>query len=215
MKMNYRNVAAVLGALSIALLAQPNCAAQCGSGALIKPHVSWHGVPNAGGLRLLPAAFQNDNGNDDRPAWKPSIVGFWHVVFTAKTSNRARIPDTAIDSALVVWHSDGTEIMNSGRPAQDGNFCMGVWEQTGPRSYKLNHFALGNKFAPGTPDGVVGEPDGPTRFLESVSVSADGKQYSGTFTLIAHQPTGEIYQTFTGVVTATRITLDTKVADIL
>ncbi len=31
-----------------------------------------------------------------------------------------------VDNAFVQWHSDGTEIMNSRRPAQDGNFCLGV-----------------------------------------------------------------------------------------
>lgn len=30
--------------------------------------------------------------------------------------------------------------MNSLRPPQDGNFCLGVWEQTGRSKYYLNHF---------------------------------------------------------------------------
>jgi hypothetical protein len=48
---------------------------------------------------------------------------------------------------------------------------MGVWEQTGESTYKLNHFALGNQYAPGTLNGVVGDPAGPTRFTESVKVA--------------------------------------------
>jgi hypothetical protein len=51
-----------------------------------------------------------------------------------------------IDNALVVWHSDYTEIMNSGRPPQDGDFCLGVWEQVGKSKYKLNHFAWGARW---------------------------------------------------------------------
>src|SRR5215469_1269949 len=39
--------------------------------------------------------------------------------------------DTPIDNALVPWHSDGTELMNSARPPQDGDFCMGVWKRSG------------------------------------------------------------------------------------
>jgi hypothetical protein len=70
----------------------------------------------------------------------PSIVGMWHVIFTAKTSNGKDIPETVVDNALAVWHSDKTEIMNSVRPPQDGNFCLGVWEQTGRNAYYLNHF---------------------------------------------------------------------------
>jgi hypothetical protein len=40
-----------------------------------------------------------------------------------------------IDKSVVVWHSDGTEIMNSSRSAQDENFCLGVWKRTGERTY--------------------------------------------------------------------------------
>ncbi len=75
------------------------------------------------------AAFEDDRDNDDRP----SMVGMWHVAFTAETADPATAPPgTMIDNALVVWHSDRTEIMNSMRPPQDGNFCLGVWKKTGP-----------------------------------------------------------------------------------
>ena len=66
----------------------------------------------------------------------------WHVVFTAQTQNGDAIPvpgGVVIDNSVVVWHSDGTEIMNSARSAQDGNFCLGVWKRTGERPYLLNH----------------------------------------------------------------------------
>ena len=55
----------------------------------------------------------------------------WHATFTA-WGNQPGPPDgTQLDNALVTWHSDGTELMNSARPPQDGNFCMGVWKKTG------------------------------------------------------------------------------------
>ena len=63
------------------------------------------------------------------------IVGMWHAVFTAHAMNGSPIPDTPIDNALLIFNSDGTEVMNSGRPPQDGNFCLGVWEQTGKSTY--------------------------------------------------------------------------------
>ena len=82
------------------------------------------------------------------------IVGMWHVTLTAQ-GNEVGPPDGApIDNALVTWHSDGTELMNSARPPQDGNFCMGVWKRTGRYTYKLNHFAwLANDTA-GAPSGI-------------------------------------------------------------
>jgi hypothetical protein len=215
MKLSLKTVATLFGALGLAILGQPNCTAQCGLGGAIKPVAKLRLRPNLSSVRLLPAAFQEGHHSDDDGKWEATIIGFWHVTFTAKTINGASIPETVIDNALVVWHSDGTEIMNSGRPAQDGNFCMGIWKQTGPFTYKLNHFALGNQYAPGTPNGVVGDPAGPTRIVESVKVGSDGNHFSGPFTLTATDTSGNAPTVFTGVVTASRITLDTTVADIL
>ena len=137
------------------------------------------------------------------------IVGMWHVNFTAE-GNTAGPPDgTPIDNAIVQWHSDGTEIMNSGRPAQDGNFCLGVWEKIGKSSYLLNHFALGND-TENAPSGI-GNPAGPTRILEKIFLSADGNSYTGTFSLIAHSTSGTQVAYIVGVISATRITVNSTV----
>jgi hypothetical protein len=161
---------------------------------------------------LLRAALLNDDDRDD----DASIVGMWHVMFTAKTLNGAPIPDTVIDNALVVWHSDHTEIMNSGRPPQDGDFCMGVWEQVGRSKYKLNHFTWGgNDYDPSTfVEGQVGPPSAtPTHITEQVTLSRDGSHFTGTFTLDAHD-THNVATSFTGVVTATRVTMQTTPGDL-
>jgi len=216
MKAKHRVWMAGLAVLGLALLAVPNCSAQCG---LASPRIrSQSSLPaHMGHVPLLPVALAGDDDSDhhgerDRAA----IVGMWHVTFTAKTMNGADIPDTVIDNALVVWHGDGTEIMNSGRPPQDGDFCMGVWKQTGEATYELNHFAWGgNQYTPGTPNGVVGDPMGPTRIVEFVRMGADGKHYSGTFTLTAHDTSGHVSTIFTGVISATRITENTTVPDLL
>jgi hypothetical protein len=204
-------LASVIGALALAMTMMPNAQASCApSSKPIKP-MNWH--PQYGAARLMPAAFPDEDSGRGEAA---PIVGMWHVIFTAKTMNGATIPDTPIDNALVVWHSDHTEIMNSGRPPQDGDFCMGVWERTDKCNYKLNHFAWGgNEFTPGAPNGFVGDPGGPTHVIESVTLSDDGKRYSGTFTLDAYDTSGKVSTSFTGVITATRITVDTKVADLL
>jgi hypothetical protein len=143
-----------------------------------------------------------------------SIVGMWHVTFTAQ-GNEVGPPDgTPLDNALVTWHSDGTELMNSARPPQDGNFCMGVWKKIGNNKYKLNHFAwLGNDTA--NAPGGIGNPAGPTRFVEEITLSPDGNHYSGKFTLDAYDTLGNQVAHILGVVAGTRITLDTTVGDLL
>jgi hypothetical protein len=211
MKTNLRMWAVSFGVLCPALMIAPNAKAQCLPAKIAG--AAFHGNPRS--ILFLPVAVEQANENEHN-RWRPTIVGFWHVIFTAKTMGGAPISDLAIDNALVVWHRDGTEIMNSGRPPQDGNFCMGVWQQTGEFTYKLNHFAWSaNDYNPPTPPGIIGNPIGPVHYVESVTVGPAGKHYSGTFSLDQYDTTGQIHTSFTGVVSATRITVDTPASDLL
>ncbi len=148
---------------------------------------------------------------------QPSIVGMWHVTFTAHTQNGVDItsPGMVIDNSVVVWHPDGTEIMNSARSAQDGNFCLGVWKRTGTRTYMLNHIPWqGNKFDPSAPPSTIGDPQEGVQILEWITLSPQGNSYAGTFTLKAYDTSGNIYTWFTGTLSAKRITPDTPFSDL-
>lgn len=187
-------------ALALAMMALPMTQAQCGGlpGTQVKPS-SWN--PQYGAPRLMKTSLEDEN--------EPSIVGMWHVVFTGQTMNGGSytLPEP-FDNSVVVWHRDGTEIMNSSRPAQDGNFCMGVWEQTGRREYFLNHIPWqGND--PG------GNPQDGAQLLEQVTLSPDGNHYSGKFTFQAYDIKGEPTVSVTGVMTATRITVTTPFQNLL
>jgi len=142
------------------------------------------------------------------------IVGMWHVTFTAEGNSGGPPDGTPIDSAIVVWHSDHTEIMNSGRPPQDGDFCMGVWKNAGRGKYKLNHFAWGGNDTTNAPSGI-GNPTGPTRVTEELTLSPDGNHYVGTFTLDATDTSGNPTAHITGAIAGTRITMDTTIQDLL
>ena len=142
------------------------------------------------------------------------IVGMWHVTFTAQGNEMGPPDGTPLDDSLVTWHSDGTELMNSARPPQDGQFCMGIWKKTGKSTYKLNHFAWFGNDTANAPSGI-GNPTGPTRFFEKVTLSPDKKHYTGTFTLDAYDTAGNQVAHIIGVIAATRITLDTTVPDLL
>jgi len=196
----------VSAAFLLALLAVPPSAqAQCGMPSkLVKP-ASWQ--PSFGRAHLVRAAFGRDDDDDGL-----SIVGMWRVVFMANTSNGASITPMPIDDALVVWHRDGTEIMNSFRPPQDGDFCMGVWEQTGRGTYYLNHYAwFANQYPNATKNGI-GDPVGPTHITEKVTLSEDGSHFTGSFTLDAYSTAGTagpVVQRFTGSISGTRITVAT------
>jgi hypothetical protein len=135
-----------------------------------------------------------------------AIVGFWHVKFISKGTGF--IPDgTVVDMGFSQWHSDGTEILNSSRPPATSNFCLGVWEKTGPFSYKLNHFALSSD--------LNGNMIGPANIREDVTLDAQGASYAGTFSIDQYDTSGNLLVHIIGEVKATRITVDTKVSDLL
>ncbi|MFT4112352.1 hypothetical protein [Silvibacterium sp.] len=205
----------IAGIVALALVSSlaPVAMAQCGL--LDKPirPSSWHPAYGAASPHIVAAAF---HGYDEH---EPSIVGMWHVIFTAQTQNGQPVPVTGgvvIDNSVVVWHDDGTEIMNSSRSAQDGNFCLGVWKRTGYRSYYLNHLPWqGNVYDPTAPAETVGAPQAGGQITEKITLSADGNSYTGTFVLKAYDTSGNVYASFTGTLSAKRITPDTPFSDLL
>lgn len=211
--MRFRRFILWVGVATLAFVVASGGRAQCGlPNKPIKP-MNWH--PLYGGLHpsLVRTAL---DGDDDREL---SIVGMWHVIFTAKTQNGEAIPvpgGVVIDNSVAVWHSDGTEVMNSSRSAQDGNFCLGVWKRTGERTFLLNHIPWqGNVFDPTVPPGVIGMPQGGAQIIEKITLSPDRNSYSGTFTLHAYDTSGNVHVSFTGVLSAKRITPDTPFSDLL
>jgi hypothetical protein len=199
-----------MGVLVLAAAVVPSALGQCGINKNYVKPAAWH--PQLGSAHFMRTALFNDD--DDRDS--PSIVGMWHVIFTAHTVNGTAIPPDAypmIDNAMVIFHSDKTEIMESARPPQDGNFCLGVWEKTGAHSYYVNHLPwLGNDTA--NAPGGIGNPTAGAQITERVTVGEDGKHYSGSFTLVAYNLDGSKAVTFTGVISATRITTSTPLSSL-
>lgn len=216
------------GAGLAVVLATASAGAQClsaagwKSGPVVRPMMS---VPAASGARLLRAAYRDD---DDHGEGQSSIVGMWHVhLFVSSTSGipapYAPPPGAEIDAGYQQWHNDGTEMLNSGRPAANTNFCMGVWKQVGPRTYRLNHFAISYTQGP-APDPQSGPTNvrtGPTSIVEEVTVSPDGKTFKGTFTITDYAETDTSkgsslswLDSLTGTVTGTRIDVNTPISPI-
>lgn len=116
------------------------------------------------------------------PRWmiNDPITGLWKVNFLAH--GNAAIPDgTVVDAAVVTWHADGTELMNSAKPPVTGNFCQGVWQRTGS-TYTLNHIALG-----WAPDSTF---VGPVSIHETVTLSHNATRMTGTFTITQYAQDG-------------------------
>jgi hypothetical protein len=209
MKTTFKKFAAVLGVVLIGTIFTAKANADCGyyppshkDGAVVSPQ-SWNEAEFDSGSLLLVSEESNN-----------SIVGMWKFTLTAQGNTGPGAPPDGVplDIGFTQWHSDGTEIINSGRPPQDGNICLGVWEKTGKSRYKFNHFATGYDTA-NAPTGI-GNPTGPTHIVGDVIVSRDGKHYAGTFTLDAYDTSNTLIAHLVGVITATRITVHTPASSI-
>jgi hypothetical protein len=191
------------GAGIFAAMFVPSASAGCGDlsslqGPIVFPQASAQVRPSA----LSANAVQSS----ERSSSSASIVGLWNVQFLSQgnTTHTPPIPDGAlIDWGFNQWHSDGTELLNSGgHAANTGNFCMGVWGQTGFLTFELNHYALSYDATTGALVNIV-------NLREQDTLSPSGDSYTGTFTLDVYDPKGNHVDHVGGTVTATRVTLDT------
>jgi hypothetical protein len=131
------------------------------------------------------------SGQDEDNA---SIVGLWKI--------KLLLADGSVfDEGYTTWHSDGTELTNSGRPPMTGSFCMGAWKKNSDGTYRLNHFALswdstGTIFV------------GPANIKERITVDPSGNSYTGTFSVNQYDTNGNVLVHRTGRVVGLRITAD-------
>jgi hypothetical protein len=194
---------AIIGVLAIALhgtVFVSKATAQCG-------YSQWNAtdalqpLSPAAAVQTEPEALSRAADNERSDG---KIVGFWKFQFVSQGSSG--IPDGAVvDNGFTQWHSDGTEITNSFRPPSTGNFCLGVYQQTGSSTYTLNHFALGWD--------ALGNFIGPVQIKENVTLSHNSNQFTGTFTIDQFNPAGNVLAHVQGQVTATRITVSTPLGN--
>lgn len=135
----------------------------------------------------------------------PTLIGLWHSEFTGA-------PGTGFSyQSFDVWHADGTEFESADLPPTLGAVCVGVWKQTGPLSFELNHF--GWQWDPGsiTPPTPVGS----FNLIETINLSPNGLSYTGTFDLRPYDTSGnfEPTQEVKGTIASTRVTVDEHGAD--
>jgi len=195
---------------ALALLFAPNSTAQCGGVRQPLPtHANWQS--QFGQARIVRAALAKSDDFDE----EPSIVGFWRVKFISDGISSGLSPappkGAPVDAGYSEWHSDGTEIMNSGGHAPStSSFCLGVWEKTALRKYALNHFAIAwdpTKVTAETPQGVI---VGPVSIRENVTLAENGESFTGRFTINQYDESDHLLFHLQGSITATRIAVNTQ-----
>jgi hypothetical protein len=205
MKTISQAITTTLGMGMFVMLLAPRATAGCGDpNTLQGPFVLAQEAPLA---TLLARAPDAEKSAARGPA-APSIVGMWNfqLVSEGNAAHNPSIPDGAlIDFGYHQIHSDGTEIINSGghAPATE-NFCLGVWGQTGFLTYEVNHFPLSYNATTGVLANLI-------NLNEQLTLSPSGDSFTGTFTLDVYDTKGNHVDHVGGNVTATRVTVDTKV----
>jgi hypothetical protein len=160
-----------------------------------------------------PQADDHQGDDEHGPA---SIVGLWHVIYTATESTAGPLPVPVIPpgppssfqfvETFKTWHADGTEFENAFLPPAGGNICFGVWRDIGEDSVKLHHIGL--MFAP---DGSISNI---FTVDETDKVASNGKTYKGNFVIKLWPAVfdlvgvGNPVQVIKGTTAATRITVD-------
>lgn len=186
MKKTFKKMAAALSLLLAGALLTTTALAQCPGVPVAKLHrQSWH--PGSGSASLRLASSSTD-----------PIVGMWRVQFVSGGN--------VIDQTFVQWHDDGTELMNSSRNPDTQSFCMGVWQNTGGSTYKLNHYGI--SWDPST---STTAPQGLGNIRETVTLAADGNSYSGTFTIVQYDESGNVLATVPGTIVGYRVNVNTHI----
>jgi hypothetical protein len=142
-----------------------------------------------GCFALSPAAQAGKGGPGGSGSQGGSIVGLWDVHYF--------VGATEIFETYDQWHSDGLEFES---PSFSLGECMGTWKQMASNMVQLYHVGW-----------TVGSPPGTFRFVltETITVSADGNSFNGTYDQTFYDVNGNVVAMFTdaGTTHATRISV--------
>jgi hypothetical protein len=203
MKVTHRAVTAIMSAAVVGMLLA-SAASACDIAA--QPSVPFAmGQLMQDSRNPLELATSEGVARDATTGKGPSLVGMWSFKFISlgNTTRTPAIADgTQLNFGYTQYHSDETEILNSGArsPAQQ-NFCLGVWQKTGNDTYQVNHFALNFNATTGAWLGTI-------VVIEKVTVSPGGTALSGTFAQTVFDTTGTATDHVSGQITAQRVTVD-------
>jgi hypothetical protein len=186
--MTFKKITTILSLLLAGALLTATAVAQCPGVPAPKAKLhrqSWQPGNDSASLKLASSTTTDP------------MVGFWRVQFLSGTE--------VIDQTTSQWHSDGTEIMNSSRNPESQSFCLGVWENVGGSTYKLNHYGISWDQATSTTS-----PLGLANIRETVTLAKDGQSFSGTFIINQYDENGNLLMNISGTLTGYRIDVTTN-----
>jgi hypothetical protein len=215
MRRKFSALTVALGVVALGTSFAPVARAGCGFNPGIQPRGSLKPIAYVFGSGLTWAGGQDSSS----AAAQNPIVGLWRIKVLSHGNQAAGIPDyTVLDQGFSAWHSDGTEILNSGRDPVTTNFCLGTWKQTAASSYKLAHYTMSwSGLTVDAKGNIVVDPKtkeplnnyiGPGYIQEIVTLSAGKESFQGTFSVEQFDQNGKSLYVLNGDVFGTKITTD-------
>jgi hypothetical protein len=142
-------------------------------------------IVNSSVSKQLAAAPADDSNNS-------SIVGLWYVQFVAGGQT--------IQEAFQNWNLGGTEVHNPNVDPRSGNVCLGTWVPLPGGGFKLAH-RVWNYDSNGDFMGTI-------HLSETVHLSHNGTQQTGSFKLDFYDPSGNFVTEVAGSITGQRIQVE-------
>jgi hypothetical protein len=159
------------------------------------------GIPDSMKARLslstatstLATPAARDQANSSADFERLAIAGLWNIKFVSGGQ--------VVDQGFDAWQSDGLEVLNDTPPPATGNVCLGVYAQTGQRTFKLKHpswiFDASNTNVIGT-----------ATIRETVTIDRSGDSFTGVFTIDVVDLFGNPLGHADGKVEAARLKVD-------
>jgi hypothetical protein len=197
MRRTNRTVGYALAAATLFIASASEARAGCFGETLKSRAAGQIGTLQPGSASWLEPGAAAGSGKADTTEPSDSIVGLWRVEFLVGDG-----PDVAF-KAFQQWHQGGTETMvDNGVPPSLGNVCVGVWKQTGPRTFKLRHVTF-NWDEHGTSTGTF-------QVIITVKLNRKGDAYTGTYTADSFDLAGNVIPDLhtEGRLRATRISVE-------
>ena len=158
-----------------------------------------HGLHYSWRLAMLSAVAFLTMAAASSTANAQPIVGLWEVTVT--------LTGQPVLNSFETWSSDGTQAETAIKPVLSGNVCLGLWTSLGKQSYGLTH-PVYNFDDTGTANGTS------ANLMYRVTLSHGNNSFSGNASLTVFDgidpfdPAATVLATFTGTVTAKRITVN-------
>jgi hypothetical protein len=200
-----RAAAATVALFSLGAIFAQQASAGCGRYQSVKPaSFSWQQSESLFGQpRFIKTGLLKVT--DESTSAAP-ITGLWHFHYIAEGNTFPKAPPdgTVVDGGYTTFYADGNELTSSEMRAPDtGSICTGVWIQTGPRSYELNHVGL-------SWDPVANVFAGPAFIRQYLTLRPDLYHYDGKFTITQYKADGKTIEVrIIGNIVAERADIDT------